>query len=185
MPNEMTDTEGRQFEPTPEESVLIPFKGYLIEMEAAKKWGVDLSGAFATERRLLELFGAMVMGSTKRPEKWRASDIRHKFYPGVGQWENFFERWLNEVNVNRYSALFQLGIDIINFSNPYEWVLIDLIGFIYGPEAEEEVKYFIFENENMILHYRDKPSKDLRSPAAFAQYFKMNYDTAIYKYSLN
>lgn len=162
--------------PTPEETILIPFKAHLCKMDAAKKWGVDLAGYFREHRDLLVLFGGMVMGTQKRPEIWKQPDIRHQFYPDIGQWESFFARWLSSAQSPADSALFNLGVSIIDLQSPYEYILLDLIGFMYGAEAEEETKMFLYENDCAIYYYDDGTKKDLRKPEDFSLYFKMKYD---------
>jgi hypothetical protein len=163
-------------EHNPINGALIPFKAQLIRMEAAKKWGVDLSRLMVSERRQLTLFASMVMGTMKPPEKWREIDIMQKYHPCVDQWEMFFEGWLKVANNEKRFELHNIGIDIINFSNPYGRLLSELIGLTYGPEARDDVSCFLWENASMAYEYEDGTIKDLRKPADFALYFKELYD---------
>ena len=164
-------------EHNPINAALIPFKARLLRMEAAKKWGVDMTGLVANERRLLMIFGAMAMGNMRYPEYWKYGDIRQVYHPLADQWECFFETWLKSAVGPEYVALHDLGIDIIGFENPYEILLLQLFGLLYGPEVEEEIKGFLWENNSMIYYHPDGTIKDLRDPRDFGTYFKENYDT--------
>lgn len=163
-------------EHNPINGALIPFKARLIQMDAARKWGVELSGMMTAARKQLVLFASMVMGTMKPPEVWREIDIMQKYYPCLDQWEMFFEGWLNVAKFNPCTDLYRLGIDVINFENPYENLLYELIGLTYGQEAKEEASCFLWENDSMIYCYEDGTKRDLRKPADFALYFKETYD---------
>lgn len=164
-------------EHNPINAVLIPFQAHLIKMKAARQWGVDVSGLMVGERKLLTLFASMVMGTMKPPENWREIDIFQKYYPCIDQWEMFFSGWLDAVKSDPTAELDRIGIDIINFENPYDNLLIDLIGLTYGPEAEGDVNWWLSESNTRIYRYADGNTVDLSSPQNFALHFKESYDT--------
>ncbi len=172
----MIDTEHN-----PINAALIPFKAQLLRLEAAKRWGVDLSGMMKDERRLLCLFGQMVKGTLKRPESWTQRDIRQVYNPYVDQWESFFTLWLDSVNSDRLTALGEIGVEVCEVENPFESLLLDLFALVYGPESRDEISAFLWENKSMVYTYKDGSKKDLRKPRDWGLYFKESYDKPAYR----
>lgn len=163
-------------EHNPISAALEPFRAGIIQVEAARRWGVDLSGMLIEDRKLLTLFGAMVMGTMKRPEAWQELDIQQKYSPFVDQWESFFDMWLRHEQSSVYSPLYKIGIDVINFRNPYQDFILDIFGLIYGPEVREMVCVFLWENSTSV-YWINGEKFDLRTAYNFAIYFKDNFDS--------
>jgi len=152
---------------------------------AIKELGVDLTGLFAESKRLLSLFGGMVMGVLHQPERWTSLDIRQKNHRFIDDWESFFKRW-RLLTVNRdWNDLYDYGIDIINLNDHYEAFLLDLFGLIYGPEAKGDIEVFLWENEKLKSVGDPGEEQDLSKPKKFAYYFKDKYDKPDIKPSFN
>ena len=170
---------------SPIDSAIQDFKLGCLNHSSIKELGVDLTGFFAESKRLLSLFGGMVMGVLHQPERWTEIDIRQKNHRFIDDWESFFQRWLLLAEATDWSELGAFGVDIIHVNDHYETFLLDIFGLIYGPEAKEEIEGFLGENDSMIYYYEDGTIRDLRSPYNFAYYFKERYDKPNIKPSLN
>ena len=174
-------------ERSPVGDLLMGFKAMCIQLEALSKLGVNLDSYFAESRQGLRLFGKMVMGTTRAPEYWKQNHIYRRYAPSPDQWEIIFSMWLEDFKDNKYGKIYNLGLDILNVNDPYEFLLMGLIELMYGDVAREMLSMFLYENDTNII-YEAKTGKvrdDLRSPASWAIHFKLKYDTAINRHSLN
>ena len=73
---------------------------------------------------------------------------------------------------------YKSGIDLINFTNPYESVISMLIGSIYGNEGKETFDWWCYEKkwgEQMDLTMTDKDGNELcRTVEELHQYLEEN-----------
>jgi|DEB0MinimDraft_3_1074331.scaffolds.fasta_scaffold11817_4 hypothetical protein len=166
-------------------SALDDFNDGQMQQIAIRRLGLDITGVLTESKRLLSLFGAMVMGVLFQPETWAKLDIRQRNNRFVDEWESFFKRW-RLLTVNRdWNDLYDYGIDIINLNDHYEAFLLDLFGLIYGPEAKGDIEVFLWENEKLKSVGDPGEEQDLSKPKNFAYYFKDKYDKPDIKPSLN
>ena len=75
-------------------------------------------------------------------------------------------------------SAYKSGIDLINFTNPYESVISMLIGSIYGNEGKETFDWWCYEKkwgERMDLTMTDKDGNELcRTVEELHQYLEEN-----------
>ena len=170
---------------SPIDSAIQDFKLGCLNHSSIKELGVDLTGFFAESKRLLSLFGGMVMGVLHQPERWTEIDIRQKNHRFIDDWESFFQRWLLLAEASDDIELEDFGVYVIEVYDHYEDFLLNLFGLIYGPEAKDDIEVFLWENEKLKSVGDPGEEQDLRSPYNFAYYFKERYDKPNFKPSLN
>ena len=166
----------QETEQNPINAALIPFKARVMRIGLAKKLGVDVSGMVTESRRLLCLFGAMVMGTAKKPELWRETNIMQAYYPCLDQWEMFFDSWMQSVSQEKKDSLNAIGINVDGLDDPYEILLLEILDLVYGAGVGEEVRMWLYENETAYYEL-DGKMYDLRGVVPFSEYFKEKYDT--------
>ena len=63
-------------------------------------------------------------------------------------YENFLKVILGLKEENeRIHKLYQLGIDLVNFSDPYDRIIQTLLLEVYGEEAYDWISWFCYEND--------------------------------------
>ncbi len=63
-------------------------------------------------------------------------------------YENFLEVVLGlKAESERLDKLYQLGVDLINFSDPYDKIIQVLLLEVYGEEGYDWISWFCYEND--------------------------------------